>query len=83
MGRAEHRISDLGPILATKAPPTSRSCTARLLGLPTDDPDMNVTHSRLARQGFLAQPDEVTTRNGLNDLSVEDFLPWWRMRSSS
>ncbi|MEV0223936.1 hypothetical protein [Streptomyces sp. NPDC050704] len=30
-----------------------------LLGMPTDDPCMNVTHSRLgrlARQGFLTQP---------------------------
>lgn len=43
--------------------------TARLLGLPTDGPDMNVTRSRLGRQGFLTQPHKATTRNGLNDLS--------------
>ncbi|MGW0631490.1 hypothetical protein [Streptomyces sp. NPDC002758] len=68
MGRAEHRISDLGSVLTPKAPPTSRSCAARLLGLPTDDPAMNVTHGRLARQGFLTHPDEATTRNGLGFL---------------
>ena len=27
-----------------------------LLGMPTDDPAMNVTRSRLGRQGFLTQP---------------------------
>ncbi|WP_254390540.1 hypothetical protein [Streptomyces sp. AC550_RSS872] len=42
-----------------------------LLGMPTDAPAMNVTRSRLrrlTRQGFLAQPGEIATRNGLNDL---------------
>ncbi|MEV0305770.1 hypothetical protein [Streptomyces prasinus] len=27
-----------------------------LLGMPTDDPSLNVTRSRLARQGFLTRP---------------------------
>lgn len=32
---------------------------------------MNVTHSRLARQGLLADPDEATPGNGLNESPVE------------
>jgi transposase len=42
-----------------------------LLGMPTDDPAMNVTRSRrgrLTRQGFLTQPGRAATRNGLDVL---------------
>ncbi|MEV4000481.1 hypothetical protein ACFYPK_33010 [Streptomyces halstedii] len=38
------------------------------LGMPADTPAVNVTRSRLTRQGFLTQPDEAATRNGLNTL---------------
>ncbi|WP_443062583.1 hypothetical protein [Streptomyces sp. NBC_00390] len=32
---------------------------------------MNVTRSRLGRQGLLTQPRKATTRSGLNDLYIE------------
>ncbi|WP_225320766.1 hypothetical protein [Streptomyces luteolifulvus] len=43
------------------------------LGLPTDEPSINVTRSRLgrlARQGLLEHPDAANIRNGLNALST-------------
>jgi hypothetical protein len=42
-----------------------------LLGMPTDDPAMNVIRSRLGRltrQGFLTQPGRGRSRNGLDVL---------------
>ncbi|MFD7181359.1 hypothetical protein ACFV90_15335 [Streptomyces sp. NPDC059904] len=64
MGWAEHRISDRGPVLTIKAPPTSVVHAfdqhpdqgpqwARLLGLPR-----RPKHD----------PDKATTRSGLNAL---------------
>ncbi|GGT79429.1 hypothetical protein GCM10010207_88400 [Streptomyces atratus] len=42
-----------------------------LLGMPTDDPALNITRSRLGRlKASSPNPDEAATRNGLNALSV-------------